>query len=97
MLCNCQQEVAVRMLERFKKNKPELTDHHLRLDGYVLTVMDDTWVSIGAMPVVCTGKFLTKKLVEKTSKTTAQMLFSYCPFCGTRYSEPKPNPVKLAQ
>lgn len=84
MTCNCKSDLEAKLLERVKAAAPDATDHSAELAGYGLAVVDNAMLQIPFMEVRTSAMHPVKKGGTKLKKSTLNMFFSYCPFCGVR-------------
>lgn len=84
MKCNCKTELEAKLKDRFAEKYPEATGHKAELLGYGLTVTDTGLDTAGVMDTKLTATFPLKKGGEKEKTIKHSMVFSYCPFCGTK-------------
>lgn len=87
MTCECKSNITARLLARAKENLPESKDHSVEIQGYAFVFTNDNSLDLRGSAIVeiqhtakhrKTGADVAKKVKEK-------LLFTYCPFCGTRY------------
>lgn len=84
MQCDCKTTMEARLLEYFKGQQPDASDHKVELQGYGITFgqkMDLRAYMNVATTCSRTAK-ATGRVVEK--KGAFPMFATYCPFCGTR-------------
>lgn len=84
MTCNCKTELEAKLTERFKEKSPEATGHSLTMQGYGFALVGNTMKQLGYMEVKAEADYPLKKGGSKIKKTTQNMFFSFCPFCGVR-------------
>lgn len=82
--CNCKSELEAALLERFKTNAPEATDHGVELAGYSFVIVANTMHSVPYMEVRTSAMHPLKKGGTRLKKGTTNMFFTYCPFCGKK-------------
>lgn len=82
--CNCKTELEAKLLERFKTNAPDATDHGVELIGYSFVIVGNTLTHMPYMEVRTSSMQPLKKGGSKLKKGTTNMFFTYCPFCGTK-------------
>lgn len=82
-MCNCKKDIEAKLLERFKSQTPEAADHETELAGYAI-VFGESVDLVPFMPIHMEASYPVKKTGGwKTKKTSQNMMFSYCPFCGS--------------
>ncbi|QOY96365.1 hypothetical protein IM543_11395 [Massilia sp. UMI-21] len=86
MACNCKKDIEEKLLNRFKEMSPEATGHQVSLTGYAL-ILGDKLEQKGCMTISAEAAFPLKKGGTKAKKQTQNMIFTFCPFCGVKYSE----------
>ncbi len=84
MNCDCKTDIERKLTERFLQTAPDATDHKVELDGYGLVVVDSGLKVAACMTYKATANHPLKKGGAKSKKTTGNMFFSYCPFCGEK-------------
>lgn len=83
--CNCKTEIEQALAENFRKNRPEFSDHGVRLEGYGFAIVDNTMVMKPTMPYKATAYAPNKTGgPEKVKSFKGTMVFKFCPFCGTK-------------
>jgi len=82
MSCNCKTELESKLTDSFKAKEPNASAHKVELMGYGLVVTDTSLVSKAFMEYETFALMPLKKGGSKPKKTTGNMFFSYCPFCG---------------
>jgi hypothetical protein len=87
MTCDCKSQAEASLLERFKEQEPQASDHSAYLQGYPL-FFGGRVKQKGAMDAKLTARFPTKTGGTKEKGRTVVVVFTYCPFCGKEY-EPK--------
>ena len=83
-MCNCRQELEEKLTERLIKEAPNSTNHRVILMGYAMVLTDKGCVQKAYMPYETSELAPLKKGGSKPKKTTGNMFFSYCPFCGEK-------------
>lgn len=81
MSCNCKSEIEAKLLDRFKQQAPDATDHKVRLTGYTL-LLGETITAAPYMEFEATANHPLKKGGFKEKRERQNMIFNYCPFCG---------------
>lgn len=89
MACYCKKEIETKLLARFKEQRPEATEHNTALQGYALLIQDNALVQKGCMEIKATAIFPLKKGGAKAKTISENMVFTFCPFCGTKYDTEK--------
>jgi hypothetical protein len=85
MNCDCKKRIEARLLERFRAEHPNGQDHSASLDGYGFALTDDNkMVMRGGSPIVLHTSLPTKTISMKPKKIRETMLWTFCPFCGTK-------------
>ena len=82
--CTCREDIEAKLLDRFKTNVPDATDHSVSLDGYGLVIVENTMLSKPYMPIRVSAMHPVKKGGARLKKSQQSMFFSYCPFCGVK-------------
>ena len=82
--CNCKADLEAKLLDRFKEQNPEASEHYVALQGYTL-ILGEKLEQKGYMGIRATARFPLKKGGTKEKAITQNMVFSYCPFCGEKY------------
>lgn len=82
--CDCRREIEAKLTERFKEVAPDATGHHVALQGYGFAIIDNVLTMKPYMPYTTAAEFPLKKGGTKFKKQTGNMVFSFCPFCGTK-------------
>lgn len=85
MICECKENIEAKLLERFKEQSPEATEHSLELQGYGIYMTADRLECKPYMPIEAQALYPLKKGGTKLKKTKQNMVFNYCPFCGLKY------------
>ena len=83
--CTCNADIAAKLEARFKEAQPEATDHNVRLQGYGFSILGNSMVLRPFMPYKATAVYPLKKGGTKEKTVTGNMIFSYCPFCGSKF------------
>ncbi len=84
-MCECKTELQAKLLERFAASAPQATNHGATLQGYAFALVGDGMVTMGYLPVELSAEYPLKTGGKKLKKTTQNMFFTFCPFCGERY------------
>lgn len=84
MSCNCKTEIEAQLAERFKAAKPEAHNHAVALQGYGFGIVGNTMVMRGGMAYKATALFPRKSGGTQTKTLHGQMVFAFCPFCGSK-------------
>lgn len=84
MQCTCRKDITEKLLAHFKSQSPEASHHTLSLTGYTL-VIGEQLEEKGCMGIEATAEFPLKKGGSKEKKIKQNMIFTFCPFCGTKY------------
>lgn len=82
--CNCKTEIEAGLAERFKAAKPEATDHSVTLEGYGFSIVNGVVTMKPFMPYTARAEYPRKAGGTTTKKLKGTMVFSFCPFCGTK-------------
>jgi len=91
-MCDCREKIEARLLQAFKEEHPEATDHKVKLEGYAFIFGAQVTVK-ACMPIKRTATFPVKKgggTREKAEKVS--LMFNCCPFCGEKYEREEPAP-----
>lgn len=99
MSCNCKKDIEAQLLERLKEETPTGVDQAVSLSGYGFVLGDNT-ITHRPYAVAHRSAMLPKKGSEgwRQKRSTVNMFFSYCPFCGEQIVKPKktePSAVKV--
>ena len=94
MTCDCKKTIEDKLTARFKDQAPDATDHKVRISGYALILGEVNLTQKGYMPMKCTAKHPLKKGGIKEKTETQDMIFSFCPFCGTKYDPVPPTDTR---
>ena len=86
-MCNCHAELNKKLTDMFAAKAPSSKDHKVELKGYGIVLTDKGCIERGYMPYETYCLEPLKKGGSKPKKTTGNMFFSYCPFCGEKVSE----------
>jgi len=93
MACSCKTDIEGKLLDRFKGQSPEATEHRVELKGYAL-IFGKKLEQKGCMTLEAVADFPLKKGGVKSKKQTQNMIFNFCPFCGVNYgAEPVAAPT----
>lgn len=84
MNCNCKKEIETNLRLRLEDTEPNSTGHKVQLMGYGLVLTENKFVSRPFMEYETFAFVPLKKGGSKPKKTTGNMFFSYCPFCGEK-------------
>lgn len=84
--CNCKSEIEAKLLERFKTQQPDASQHKVTLKGYGFGVEEKSGALVvrGFIPYEAFALVPLKKGGSKPKKTMGNMFFSYCPYCGAK-------------
>lgn len=85
MSCNCRDDIEKKLLDRFKAQQLDATEHLVTLAGYTFVIVDGDMVETGYMPFALEAVYSLKNGKTKRKTSRHNMIFSYCPFCGERY------------
>lgn len=88
MACTCKADLETKVVERLKEEYPEGENHAASLDANYLYAMDDFGM-LGRMEFDNEVFTKTKKGTMRKLKPKLSMAFTFCPFCGVPYKEPK--------
>ena len=89
-MCNCRTDITNRLLERFKEQSPEATNHYIELTGYAFIFGKEMEMAEkGCMEIKATANFPLKKGGVKEKTTKQNMIFTFCPFCAEPYGTKK--------
>lgn len=84
-MCDCQSKTEERLLAHFKGQAPEARNHKASLAGYGLAFIDNSLEVTPFMPVKLEAEHRVKQTgLWKTKKTTQNLMFNFCPFCGVK-------------
>ena len=85
MNCDCRKELNDKLTARFKEMEPTATSHKVELQGYGIGITPEGGcVSRPFMEYKTFANVPLKKGGTKPKKTSGNMFFSYCPFCGVK-------------
>lgn len=85
MACNCKTEIEGKLLTRFREMSPEAQGHEVSLTGYAL-ILGDQLEQKGCMKLEAVADFPLRKGGHKRKTQWQNMIFTFCPFCGKKYS-----------
>lgn len=85
--CTCRTRVEQQLLERFQKTDTTASNHNAHLEGYKLCLSDNRMYSRPAMEVRLTADYPTKAGPLRFKTKRISMLFSFCPFCGSKFEK----------
>lgn len=84
MNCDCSDDIEAKLKERLVTQKPDSTDHKVKLLGYGFGITDSGVVINSFMEYEAYSLDPIKKGGHKPKKSKGNMLFSFCPFCGVK-------------
>ncbi len=84
-MCECRKNLEQKLLERFKEQKHEATEHSVRLTGYAL-IFGDSVTEKGCMGMELKASYPLKNGSRKEKVVKQSMIFTFCPFCGEKYA-----------
>lgn len=84
-MCECKTELQEKLLTRFVASAPQATNHGATLQGYAFAVVGDCLMTMGYLPVELSAEYPLKAGGKKLKKTSQNMFFTFCPYCGERY------------
>ena len=84
MTCTCKADLEQKLTARYSEMEPTATGHKVELQGYALGISESKCIVKGFMPYETFAYVPLKKGGSKPKKTTGNMFFSYCPFCGAK-------------
>jgi hypothetical protein len=87
MTCNCKSELEAKLTENFKSATPDARDHKVELKGYGFGIIKNKLILQPYFEYEGFSYVPLKKGGEKPKKIIGNMIFSYCPFCGTALKE----------
>ncbi|TQL83106.1 hypothetical protein [Delftia sp. HK171] len=91
-MCDCRRKTEERLLARFKEQAPQARKHQVRLGGYGFVMTGNVLETKPYMPINAEAEHLTKTTgLWKTKKTTQNLMFNFCPFCGVSLTKPEPE------
>jgi len=91
-MCECRADIEARMKTRFIEQTPKGRDHSVSLKGYAFVIVDSGVKMIPCMPYETYALMPLAKGGEKPKKTTGNMMFNFCPFCGVKVDkDPAPQ------
>lgn len=82
MNCTCKTDLEAKLTERYVSMEPTATGHKVELQGYGIALTETGCEVKGFMQYETFANVPLKKGGSKPKKTTGNMFFSYCPFCG---------------
>ena len=83
MSCTCKKDIESRLLDRFKEQSPEASEHTAYLQGYGIAIVENKMQQLGVMAIELSASFPMKGgTLRKRKKIKQTMFFNYCPFCG---------------
>lgn len=82
-MCECRKDIEEKLLARFIEKSPSASNHEVSLKGYAI-VIGETLSSRPFMPATLMADHPLKKGGLKRKTEEIKMLFTYCPFCGTK-------------
>lgn len=85
-MCDCRPRIEGKLLDKFRTQFPDATEHRIKLTGYAL-IFGKELTEKGCMPIEQTAKFPLKKGGAKEKVQKISMMFTFCPFCGTKYDQ----------
>jgi len=91
-MCDCRRKTEERLLARFKEQTPEARNHQASLGGYGFVMTGNVLETKPYMPINAEAEYFVKKTgLWKTKKTTQNLMFNFCPFCGVSLNKPEPE------
>ena len=94
MICDCKTTFTEKYLERAKELFPDSTNHSVEIENYafVFNKHDNGMSFRGFVPVEIKHTVIVKKTgLPRVKKEKTSLLFTYCPFCGVKLTEPEPK------
>jgi len=86
MACSCKSSIEAKLLARFKEQSPNASKHEVELTGYTLILNDAMNMTLkGCMKIEAAADHPLRKGGVKRKVQQQNMVFTYCPFCGTKY------------
>lgn len=85
-MCDCKSRIEARLLETFKEQHPEATEHEVNLQGYTF-ILGETLTLKGCMQIERLAVFPLKNGSAKRKTEKISMMFNLCPFCGEKYDK----------
>lgn len=86
-MCNCREEINAKITKMFIESTPKSKEHKASLLGYGIRLTDKGCVEQGYMPYETYALVPLAKGGNKPKKSTGNMFFSYCPFCGEKHED----------
>ncbi len=86
-MCNCKIDINKKLTDMFADKAATSTDHKVELKCYGIAMTEKGCIELGYMPYETYCLEPLKKGGSRPMKTTGNMFFSYCPFCGEKVSE----------
>ena len=84
--CNCRSDIEAKLLEMYRKAKPEATGHEVQLQGYGF-LMDGNTLRMRPFMEYKGGADHPGRQGFKRKPLRGNLTFSFCPFCGAKYSQ----------
>ena len=84
MNCTCKADIEAKLLDAFKAEVPTAVDHSVELKGYLFAIEGNTMVIRPSTTVERFAKVPAKSGGTKSKRSTLNMVFSFCPFCGAK-------------
>ncbi len=87
-MCECKSKIESELLEKIRKDKPDVEDLSVELKGYGFMFGDDKKLeSLPITPIEVSYVHTFKNGKKKKRKEMISLAVSYCPHCGEKVKE----------
>lgn len=84
MNCTCKSDIEAKLLDKFKAEVAAGSSHRVELNGYGI-VLTDKGMELRPYTIAERSVVVPKRAGgETTKKSTVNMFFNFCPFCGAK-------------
>lgn len=82
-MCTCKSDIEEKLFKKVTNDCPEYIDTDITIEGYDISLGKE---QRGAFNIKFNANYLNENNCLKEINISQKLIFTYCPFCGVKYS-----------